>query len=285
MAAEARRRDERDRRPAGARAPGGAQALTDLDAAKPHRAGIHHPGRPAERREIHATEPGRGHHTRRGRQQAADDPQPDRRHPEPAGRAAGVRGHAGNPPRQDAAQRAARATARQALGEGDVSVLVVDAAAGITAARSRGGRGGREAAGGLVAANKTDLVPRANLLAVCAAAQRSCRGRDRAGERPDRRQRRAPAGLITERLPESPTLYPPDQVTEQSERFLAAEIVREKMVAQTRDEIPYTTAVIIEAFREEPDRDLVVIRRASSSSGEPEGDRDRRTRAAHQGDR
>ena len=48
-------------------------------------------------------------------------------------------------------------------------------------------------------------------------------------------------------------------MTEQSERFLAAEIVREKLIAQTRDEVPYTTAVVVEAFREEPERNLVVI--------------------------
>ncbi len=151
-------------------------------------------------------------------------------------------------------------TARQALGEGDVCVLVVDAAAGVTA-------GDREVAAevakrpqALVAATKTDLVARSNLLPVCAAAQQMLPDAEivpvsgRTGDNVERLLE-----LITARLPESPPLYPPDQVTEQSERFLAAEIVREKVIAQTRDEIPYTTAVVIEAFREEPDRNLVVI--------------------------
>jgi GTP-binding protein Era len=48
-------------------------------------------------------------------------------------------------------------------------------------------------------------------------------------------------------------------VSEQSERFLASEIVREQIVEQTRDEIPYTTAVVIDTFREEPARNLLVI--------------------------
>ena len=65
--------------------------------------------------------------------------------------------------------------------------------------------------------------------------------------------------VVTARLPEGPALYPLDQVTEQSERFLAGEIIREKLIAQTRAEVPYTTAVVVEAFREEPDRNLVVI--------------------------
>ena len=65
--------------------------------------------------------------------------------------------------------------------------------------------------------------------------------------------------VVTARLPVGPALYPPDQVSEQSERFLASEIIREKVIAQTRDELPYTTAVVIEAFREEPEKNLVVI--------------------------
>jgi GTP-binding protein Era len=65
--------------------------------------------------------------------------------------------------------------------------------------------------------------------------------------------------VLTARLPVGPALYPPDQVSEQSERFLASEIIREKVIAQTRDELPYTTAVLIEAFREEPEKNLVVI--------------------------
>jgi GTP-binding protein Era len=65
--------------------------------------------------------------------------------------------------------------------------------------------------------------------------------------------------LVATKLPVGPPLYPPDQVTEQTERFLAGEIVREKVIEQTRDEVPYTTAVVVEAFREEPERKLVVI--------------------------
>lgn len=52
------------------------------------------------------------------------------------------------------------------------------------------------------------------------------------------------------RLPPGPHLYPDDQVTDRSERFLAAETVREKLMTQLRDEVPYGVTVEIESFEE-----------------------------------
>jgi len=57
---------------------------------------------------------------------------------------------------------------------------------------------------------------------------------------------------LLERLPEGEPLYPDDYLTDQPERTLVAEIVREKLLHHTRDELPYTTAVVVERF-EEPD--------------------------------
>jgi GTP-binding protein Era len=51
-------------------------------------------------------------------------------------------------------------------------------------------------------------------------------------------------------LPEGPQYYPDDIPTDASERFIAAEIIREKVFLLTRDEIPYSSAVIIESFAE-----------------------------------
>lgn len=51
-------------------------------------------------------------------------------------------------------------------------------------------------------------------------------------------------------LPEGPTYYPEDQVTDQSERFLVSEIVREKIMELTRQELPYSVTVVIESFQE-----------------------------------
>jgi len=53
-------------------------------------------------------------------------------------------------------------------------------------------------------------------------------------------------------LPEGPPLYPDDYLTDQSERSLSAELIREKVLAHTRDELPYTTAVVIDRFEEAP---------------------------------
>lgn len=53
-------------------------------------------------------------------------------------------------------------------------------------------------------------------------------------------------------LPLGPRYFPEDIPTDASERFLVAEIVREKVFLQTGQEIPYATAVIIDSFKEEP---------------------------------
>lgn len=55
---------------------------------------------------------------------------------------------------------------------------------------------------------------------------------------------------IAEHLPVSELLYPEDQVTDRSVRFLAAEIIREKLVRLLGDELPYATSVEIEKFEE-----------------------------------
>jgi GTPase len=52
------------------------------------------------------------------------------------------------------------------------------------------------------------------------------------------------------RLREGPALYPADMYTDQPERFLAAEIIREKVIQQTQQEMPYVTAVLIDEFHE-----------------------------------
>ena len=55
---------------------------------------------------------------------------------------------------------------------------------------------------------------------------------------------------IRSRLPEGPALYPDDYLTDQPQRVLAAETVREKLLIHTRDELPFTTAVVIDQFEE-----------------------------------
>lgn len=55
---------------------------------------------------------------------------------------------------------------------------------------------------------------------------------------------------ILANLPEGDPLYPDDYLTDQTERHLAAELVREKLLRHMRDELPFSTAVIIERFEE-----------------------------------
>ncbi|MEM1082326.1 MAG: GTPase Era, partial [Pseudomonadota bacterium] len=61
-------------------------------------------------------------------------------------------------------------------------------------------------------------------------------------------------GSIFDHLPEGPAIYPKDQFTDQSERFLAAEKVREQLMQQLHQEIPYGTTVVIESFIESNER-------------------------------
>ena len=62
---------------------------------------------------------------------------------------------------------------------------------------------------------------------------------------------------ILEHIPEGPPLFPPDALTDQPTRFLAAELIREKIFYRTQQEIPYSTAVVVDSF-EEPDPDAPV---------------------------
>jgi len=59
-------------------------------------------------------------------------------------------------------------------------------------------------------------------------------------------------GAIVERLPEGPAYFPEDHVTDQPERFLAAELVREKILQATRKEVPHAVAVSVDRWEETP---------------------------------
>jgi len=65
---------------------------------------------------------------------------------------------------------------------------------------------------------------------------------------------------ILKYLPESPLYYPADMITDQTERFLVSEIIREKVIQHSYQEIPYSTAVTIEEFKEHPEKNLAVIK-------------------------
>jgi GTP-binding protein Era len=151
-------------------------------------------------------------------------------------------------------QSAMRATANAALEDADVIVYLADAQAGFpipleqAAAIKRAPR-----APVLVVLNKVDAVAPSELAKV----------RDR---HPDALLVSALTGegipalieAVGARLPESPFLYPDDELSTQHMRFFAAELVRETALEQLSDEVPYSIACEIEEFRE--DRSPVYIR-------------------------
>ena len=106
----------------------------------------------------------------------------------------------------------------------------------------------------VLALNKIDLVPKPRLLPLIDQA----RGwRDFAaivpvsaatGDGVDALER-----ALLDLMPDEPAIYPEDFLTDQPERVLAAETVREKVLQHTRDELPFSTAVVVDQF-EEPDR-------------------------------
>ncbi|RYM05316.1 GTPase Era [Sporolactobacillus sp. THM7-7] len=60
-------------------------------------------------------------------------------------------------------------------------------------------------------------------------------------------------------LPEGPKYYPEDQVTDHPERFIASELIREKILELTRDEVPHSIAVTVEQMKHRADRNIVDV--------------------------
>ncbi len=82
---------------------------------------------------------------------------------------------------------------------------------------------------------------------------------------------------VTAALPAGPPLFPEDQVTDQPARFMAGEIVRERVLVETEEELPYATTVIVENFEEGArltrirSDDLLRARRAEGHPDRQEG--------------
>jgi GTP-binding protein Era len=64
---------------------------------------------------------------------------------------------------------------------------------------------------------------------------------------------------IAEYLPEGQRWFPKDQFTDQPERFLVAELIRERILLETGEEVPYASAVVVERF-EEPEAEVTPLR-------------------------
>jgi GTP-binding protein Era len=66
--------------------------------------------------------------------------------------------------------------------------------------------------------------------------------------------------MVENRLPPGPRTFPEGEFTDQTERFVASELIREKVFLLTREEIPYGTAVTIDEFTEKEEKNLIVIK-------------------------
>lgn len=110
----------------------------------------------------------------------------------------------------------------------------------------------------ILALNKTDIVEKTRLLPLIERYDREVPFKDivpvsaLTGENVDRLER-----VLLSHLPEGAPLYPDDFLTDQPERFFVAEIVREQVLQQTRDELPFTTAVVVDRFEEPDERGLL----------------------------
>jgi GTP-binding protein Era len=99
--------------------------------------------------------------------------------------------------------------------------------------------------------NKIDLVKKSRLLPIIEQFSTSGTFAEiiplsaSTGDNVDRLER-----AIIDRLPEGERLYPEDYLTDQPERFFAAEIVREKLLQFTHAEIPFSSAVVVDRFEE-----------------------------------
>jgi len=156
-------------------------------------------------------------------------------------------------------QKAMVQTSMNALAEADLLVVVIDAQRPFI-------QGDRFIIDNLpkqsiLVINKIDLVKKSEILTII----------NSAGEYEDKFKEIIPISalrsdgtselvkIIVENLPEGKKYFPDDMYTDQPERFLVAEIIREKLFNLTRDEIPYKTAVLVEEFIENTNKGIIKI--------------------------
>ncbi|SRR6266542_808374 len=151
--------------------------------------------------------------------------------------------------------------ATDALENADLVLFVVDAA-------DRPGKGEdfivgllcRAGTPTILALNKIDLLPKAKLLPMMAAFAEKHSFREivpisaRTGDGVERL-----GDLLAAHLPEGEAAYPVDFLTSMPDSEWIAEVIREKLLERTREELPFASAVVVEAVREEEGKDLTVV--------------------------
>ena len=149
--------------------------------------------------------------------------------------------------------------ATEALSTADLVLLVVDV--------TQDGKEGRvlemlvrAGAPAILALNKIDLIGKERLLPMIADFSRRHEFREivpisaKSGDGVDRL-----ADLLVANLPEREAAYPEDFLSATSEAEWAAEVIREKLLERTRQELPFASAVVVERMTRDDERDLTVV--------------------------
>ena len=153
-------------------------------------------------------------------------------------------------------------TALHVLQDTDVIVFLVDAQRGVLSAdEDVAQRLGGVRVPVIVVVNKIDLVSRTVLLPLLERLAVLLPGRDLVPVSALTGENTAELlNTVSALLPVGVALYPEDELTDQSERVLAQEAVREQLFLHTQQEVPYATAVMVEEFTEKPEKSLLFIR-------------------------
>jgi GTP-binding protein Era len=142
-------------------------------------------------------------------------------------------------------QEAMRSTAVRALDEADVIVYLTDATEGVPPSLMDAAQLAKNpGAPVIIALNKSDQLHGARREELAAHSDALLVSALTGEGFPELMQR------ISAQLPESPFLYPEDEISTQPVRFFVAELVRETVLEQLHDEVPYSVAVQIEEYRE-----------------------------------
>jgi GTP-binding protein Era len=152
-------------------------------------------------------------------------------------------------------------TARRSLSESEVILVVLDAGAQLLESDRALLEEARLSGHPLVVAlNKIDQMPREHLMAVLAELGQAIPSAEIVPISALKRQNLPElVRVIKALLPVSPPLMPEDEYTDQSERMIAEEVIREKIFLAMRQEIPFSTAVEVEEFTDVPERELTRI--------------------------
>ena len=164
---------------------------------------------------------------------------------------------------KNALNRRMVATAEEALGEVDAVLFMAEITAkGMERAQALAPRLARAESPVILALNKIDLLPKKE--ALLPLLSRAAQWGDWKALVPISAQNgdgvEELLGELTSALPEGPALFPPDVITDLPVRFLASELIREKVFRLTGQEVPYSTAVTVDQYLEpeDPERPVAI---------------------------